>query len=407
MPGHGFWRRLGHGLRAAGRALLAVLVVVGIAGAWISTRRLPAWQASSASVSGASASLRGVFHVHSDSSHDGRVPASALLQSAEEVGLDFVMFTEHDKQPVHAPRPGDRGPLVVPGTELSTRYGHLIYFGTSFIPEEGPVRRSVVLPDTLRARGALTIAAHPGSPKRPWSGRVAGIGGLEIANTSTDARVKGGPRRLGILVPLLAYPFNRKLALAQLYRRDADVLRRWDRLSDPSVVGVCGTDTHGWIDPAMNFRTWQLVLDRPPLVVTAESVVEEVRAGRFVCVAGLLGDLAPRLSFEARTVAGPVSMGATVDAGTVDSLVVEAPVSDDADGAARFTAILLHDGVEAARSEDARLVLAEPEPGTYRVEVLATLPRLIAGSRQVPVIYSNRIRLAGDSVVGARPPAAE
>jgi hypothetical protein len=375
------------GLRTAGRTLLACLLIGGLAGGWISMRRLPAWQA------GASPQLRGVFHVHSDSSHDGRVPAAALLEAAADVGLDFVMFTEHDKQPVHAPRPG--GPLVVPGTELSTRYGHLIYFGTAYIPEEGPVRRSVVLTDSLRARGAFTVAAHPGSPKRPWTGRVAGIGGLEIANTSTDARVKGGPRRLGIVAPLLAYPFNRKLALAQLYRRDREVLRRWDRLADPAVVGACGTDTHGWIDPAMNFRTWQLVLAGTPLVATAESVVESVRAGRFVCVAGLLGDVAPRLSFQARTAAATVSMGASVPADSVEAIVVEGPVPTTGRrrAAPPFTIVLLRDGVEVARTEELQLVVADPTPGTYRVEILAALPRLVAGSRQVPVAYSNRIRL--------------
>lgn len=390
--GPGLRRRL----RPGGLALLLALVVAGLAAGWIALRRLPSWQP------GAVPQLRGVFHVHSDSSHDGRVSATRLLEAAQEIGLDFVMFTEHDKQPLHASRRG--GPVVVPGTELSTRYGHLIYFGTSYIPEEGPVRRSVVLTDSLRARGAFTVAAHPGSPKRPWTGRVAGIGGLEIANTSTDARVKGGPRRLGILAPLLAYRFNRGLALAQLYRRDDEVLRRWDRLPDPAVVGVCGTDTHGWIDPEMNFRTWQLVLAESPLVPTPASVVESVRSGRFVCVAGLLGDLAPRLSFEASTAAGPVLMGATTPADSVEALIVEAPVAaEDPGGERPFVTVLLRDGVEVARTEQPRLVLAEPPPGTYRVEVYAAIPRLVAGSRLIPVAYSNRIRLT----LRARPSPAD
>jgi hypothetical protein len=323
------------------------------------------------------------------------------LTAAGEIGLDFVMFTEHDRQPVHPSFPG--GPLAIPGTELSTRYGHLIYFGSDFIPEAGPVRRSVVLTDSLRARGAFTVPAHPGSPKRPWTGRVAGIGGLEIANTSTDARVKGGPRNLGILPPLLAYPFNRKLGLAQLYRRDDDVLRRWDRLTDPAVVGVCGTDTHGWIDARMNFRTWQLVLDgtddaAAPTPITPAGVVERVAAGRFACVSGLLGDVAPRLSFRARTTAGSVQTGASVPSDSAAVLVVEGPL--DASGRAgaagrngAFTIVLLRDGVEVARSHQATLRLAQPSPGTYRVEIRAAIPRLLAGSRQVPVAYSNRIRL--------------
>lgn len=368
----------------------ALFILAAVAGVWVAQRQLPAWQPA------AGPQLRGVFHVHSDSSHDGRIPAAELLDDAGRIGLDFVMFTEHDRQPVHPSAPG--GPLAVPGTELSTRYGHLIFFGTDYIPEGGPVRRSVALPDTLRARGAFTVPAHPGSPKRPWTGRVAGVGGLEIANTSTDARVKGGPQVVGIVGPLLAYPFNRRVALAQLYRRDEGVLRRWDRLPDPSVVGVCGTDTHGWIDPKMNFRTWQIVLDWPdapvaPDSLTAEGIVERVAAGRFVCVAGLLADAAPRFSFQARTANRSVPMGSSVPARGVEELLVSGPIPVGVGPRDAFSIALLRDGLEVARTDELELAFPDPGPGTYRVEVDARTPRLFFGFRYVPVIYSNRIRL--------------
>lgn len=349
--------------------------------------------------------LRGVFHVHSDSSHDGRTPAAEQLAAARRLGLDFVIFTEHNRQPAHpSPRPG---PVAVPGTELSTEYGHLAYVGYDRVPPEGGPRRRIGLVDSLRARGALTILTHPSSPRRPWTGRLAGIGGLEIASTSTDARVKADPF-VAILPALLALPLNPRLALAQLYRRDDRALEIWDHLDDPAVIGMCGTDAHGWIDPELNFETWQIVLDPwdAPDPPTAEGIVDRIAAGRFVCVAGLVAEGAPRFSFGAEATAGPaVPQGESVSASRAAALAVRTPVASRGSEAARnppapgsavappVVTVLLRDGTEVARTDGASLRIHDPSPGTYRVEVRMRLPEVFLGEREVPVLYSNRIRI--------------
>jgi len=385
------------------RAFLALLLVVAFAAARVTLRGVPELVVDRAAAAPNGERLRGVFHVHSDSSHDGRTPASAQLAAAGRLGLDFVIFTEHDARPVHASPPA--GPLAVPGTEWSTTYGHLIYLGYEEPPpaSESRSRQLIGLVDSLRARGALTILAHPASPRRPWTGRLAGIGGLEIASTSTDARVLGDP--LYALLPgLFALPLNPELALAQLYRRDTVALAIWDGLPDPGVIGMCGTDAHGWIDAEQNFRTWQVVLDSwvdAPEPLTSEAVVDRLSTGRFFCLAALLAEGAPDFSFRGVTVAGEsVPQGATVAAESIATLEITAPrlvgrpAGDPNDAAVTATTVLLRDGSEVARTRAGRLRHARPVPGTYRVEVRVRVPGVFFGGRDVPAIYSNRIRVA-------------
>lgn len=387
-------------------ALLGLLVVVVLAAAWVALRDIPKLAVERPGATPGAERLRGVFHVHSDSSHDGRTPAAEQLAAAGRLGLDFVIFTEHDAQPVH--RWPSSGPLAVPGTEWSTTYGHLIYLGYGEPPpprSESQARLQIGLVDSLRARGALTILAHPESPRRPWTGRLAGIGGLEIASTSTDARVKGDP--LYALLPgLFALPLNPELALAQLYRRDAAALAIWDGLPDPAVVGMCGTDAHGWIDPKQNFRTWQVVFDpwdEAPDSLTSEALVDRLASGRFFCLAALLAEGAPDFSFGGVTVAGdPVVQGATVAAESIAALQVTAPrlVDQSAggpdgpnDAAPTATTVLLRDGTEISSTRTTSLRHDDPAPGTYRVEVRVRVPGVLFGGRDVPALYSNRIRV--------------
>ncbi|HEM46505.1 MAG TPA: hypothetical protein ENO23_05605 [Alphaproteobacteria bacterium] len=375
--------------------LLALLLA---AGGRTALRELPRLVSAGTAGPGAEAPrLRGVFHVHSDASHDGRTPATEQLAAASRLGLDFVVFTEHNAQPVH-PTPAG-GPVAVPGTELSTPYGHLVYLGYGEVPPEDDTRARIGIVDSLDARGALTVLSHPTSPRRPWIGRRAGVDGLEIASTSSNARVWADPFP-GILPGLFALPLNPELAVAQLYRRDDAALRMWDRLEDPSVIGLCGTDAHGWIDPALDFRTWQIVLDPweraadPP---TAGALVERLATGRFICVAGLVAEDAPRFSFTAVSRDGSVvHQGGSAPAARVSALEVDSPVpmgAAGADGASGLTTVLLRDGVEAARTTGRTLRLPDPAAGTYRVEVRARIPAVFFGGRVVPVLYSNRIRV--------------
>lgn len=375
-----------------------LLVAVALAGVRVATRDLPRLASGGASAAAAGSSLRGVFHVHSDSSHDGRTAAREQLAAADRLGLDFVVFAEHNRQPAH-PSP-EGGPLAVPGTEWSTAFGHLIYLGWPGPPPEKDARQRLDLVDSLNARGALTILAHPASPRRPWSGRLEGVGGLEIASTSTDARVKGDPL-IALLPGLFALPLNPELALAQLYRRDTTALALWDDLGDPGVIGMCGTDAHGWIDPELDFQTWQIVLDPwtdAPDPLTPDAVVGRLSTGRFVCVAALLAEGAPGFSFRGVSASGaPLPQGASVASDSIAALEIRMGRAAGTTAATPTVAdtpmaiVLLRDGVEVDRTRGRSLRHADPVPGTYRVEVRVRVPGVLFGGRDVPAIYSNRI----------------
>ena len=365
------------------RAAVYLVLLVGVLAIRAWSRTLPAVFSDSAT------GLTGVFHIHSDTSHDGRVPYRELVRAGVEIGADFLVFAEHN---VFADRaqPVD-GPLIISGTELSARPGHLIQLGLDTVPGSA-MRDSEGLIGFIRARGGLAIAAHPESPKRPWNGPDEQLSGLEIVSTSADLRHKIAAGYPALAAALAVYPVNRALAMAQLYRRDDAALARWDAQSDPGVVGLCGTDTHGWVAPAAQYSTWRIVLDpwNPPLSsVSPDDVVDRLGEGRFVCVAGLLRGGAPEFRFTARGDASEVHQGSSVAIESVSALEVvvgRAPES----GA---TLVLIRDGEEVARTDQDRLSYTDLAAGTYRVEIRAPLPRLLWGEFEVPVLYSNRIRL--------------
>lgn len=382
------------------RVVAVLLLLLALPAGWLALRAVPRLVPDT---SGARRPAGG-FHVHSDSSHDGRVPASEELTAAGRLGLDFLVFTEHNRHPDHPSPPG--GPLAVPGTELSTRYGHLIFLGLDEVPGDGsPLRETPGLIDSLNARGSLTILSHPTSPKRPWEGPTERVGGLEIVSTSADARVKGDPIT-GILVPLLALPVNSRLALSQLYRRDSAALGIWDRMEDPGVLGLCGLDAHGWLPPKLDLSTWRVVFDawpEAPAPLTPQAVIDRLRTGRFICVAGLLTDGAPRFAFAAATAAGPVPQGSSVPAVAVTAIEVQAPTASRRGGAVPVTTVLLRDGEEVARTTEPELRFTGdagsrdgaggPPPGTYRVEIRLPVPDVFLGNHEVTAVYSNRIGL--------------
>jgi hypothetical protein len=367
-------------LRRTAGVLILVLAAAAIR---VSSRDLPAYRADS------SAGLRGVFHIHSEASHDGRVPYQDMIEAGRRLDVDFLVFTEHNRRP-DRPQPRD-GPVVVSGTELSTAFGHLIQLGLDTVPKKA-MRDSTGLLEFLREQGAVAIAAHPESPKRPWTGSDSGLNGFEITNSAVDFRTKAGRRYVGVTGPLAAYVVNRTLALGQLYRRDDAALARWDARPDPSVFGICGTDTHGWISPRLQYRTWQVVLDpwdRPSQDVTPTDIINRLAEGRFICLAGLLEGDAPRFRFTAEGKGRTVPQGSDASIDSVARLLVSAPVF----AGSPASIVLFRDGVQVSRTDSEFLAYDVLAPGTYRVEVRARLPRLAWGSFEVPVLYSNRIRL--------------
>ncbi len=367
--------------------VLGILMATGIAAYRADQRVLPRLEPAS------TPHRVGTYHVHTESSHDSHTELDQLTATAHDLGLDFIVVTDHNTQLA--------GPVVVNGVvvlshaELTTPFGHLVQLGATQLLEEEE-RRGLDILRKVRELGGVPIAAHPADPKRPWTGPVDGLGGFEIASVSASARRRGGPIFAGLLPALFAFRLNRELAFAQILDRSDAALRRWDAEYDPSVVGMCGVDSHGRILPTgLELRGWHTVIDAPlpesPEQLPA-ALIDAISRGRFHCVAGLFArdpEFEFRASWGGETVGVP---GDTVTALAVDALVARSPRStiDTA------TVVLLRNGEEVSRTQGGRLHYRHPTPGTYRVEVRLPVPGVVWGYRVLPVIYSNRIRVVED-----------
>ena len=100
------------------------------------------------------------LHVHTNFSKDGESSVEDILKKAEEVGLDVIAITDHDtvdgaKKALSC----TTSVLVIPGTEVSTKQGHLIVLGvTEMIPSGLDVVDTV---EIARKLGGLLILPHP------------------------------------------------------------------------------------------------------------------------------------------------------------------------------------------------------------------------------------------------------
>jgi hypothetical protein len=384
------------------RRLVVVVLVLGIVAlttgvlAWVVRQReLPVGARP------AGAGALGVFHVHSEQSHDSNLSLTDIITAAERDDLDFVVLTDHNQQ--YAGPVTREGITVLSAAELSTPFGHLIQLGVDRVLPEAQ-RASLDLLGNIRLAGGVPIIAHPGDTKRPWEGPLEGAGGFEIANFAASTRRVGGPAFLGLVPTLLAMPLSPRLALAQLYDRDVRALQRWEGELDPSVIGLCGVDAHGWLDAALNLAAWKIALAAPLPAAPAERpsfIVDELRHGRFTCVAGLAaGDLS--VSFAGyRGDTGVVTTGATVPLGQVDALRAELTGAAP-DG---LSLVLFRNGEAIYKHEAPALDYPTPVAGSYRVEVWREVPGLLFGASTVPVAYTNRLRLLSNDAASAEPTA--
>lgn len=347
------------------------------------------------------ARLVGAFHAHSEDSHDSRLSWEALAMAARQRGLDFLIITDHNKQ--QATSRSLHGVTLLSFAELSTGFGHAVALGATYTLDKAQRADPGVL-GLIRQAGGFAVVTHPSDMKRPWTGPWEGAGGLEIANISASARRYGGPLMLGLVTLAAAWPWQRELAFAQLYDRDTQALALWDQ-QPPEMVGFCGSDTHGWIDPALNLGAWSVVLDTPVAPSDAGGILRALRHGDFHCSAGLLGhDPVFELQVQARPVlapavmawatarspwAGPAATLKEAPAAEVASLTLRGPLA----GAGDVELALLKDGRIWRRGPPPHLSVVDPPPGVWRAEVWVRLPHLLAGTQWAPAIYSQRLTL--------------
>lgn len=241
--------------------------------------------------------LRGAFHLHSTAS-DGRRTTEEIARAAKAAGLQFIVMTDHNLRAIPGPV-FEHGVLVISGTELSTRYGHLVAVGASRgldRPDRDvdPVRHSQQL-------SALTVLAHPVQRRHPWTDAKSAVRAAGMELYSADSLFRDAfDSPLELLLPAAgAYLTNPMHALMILDRAQPKATSKLLELSarDPKLA-LCAHDAHGWPSYELMFRSFSLHV---PLVGplrgglpadatdAAAAILEALAAAEFYCAFDALG----------------------------------------------------------------------------------------------------------------------
>jgi hypothetical protein len=331
----------------------------------------------------------GALHVHSDRS-DGRGSVEEIAAEARAAGLRFVVLADHNLAP-EAPRE-HQGVLVLFGTELTTRDGHLL--GLDYQGESPPVGIPAhqAIP-TFRQAGGFSIVAHGHDPKAPWQRwDLKSFTGLEIYNAATALRHRLKFPFGAVVGAALAYPLNPEYALSLLHRRPAKDLARFDQIAARRrVVALCGLDAHGFPSYERIFGVIRTYLDVPLSGEPgrdARIVWDALRRGRSYCSFDVFGD-GSRFQFHAEGSGTRIAMGETSPWRDGLRLVIDLGLAASAEA----EILLLQDGNVVARGPGPRLEHAPGDAGAYRVEVTLPVPTLLGGTERQSWILSNAIFL--------------
>ena len=126
------------------------------------------------------------LHIHTEASHDGRMPVRDVIARAKALGLNGIAVCDHDRVFLDDVREPDF--LVIRGAEFSTEYGHLLaYFLTAPIP--GGTLPELV--EAIHGQGGLAVLAHPfeHSADQARLEPIAGLlDGVEVWNSRADRK---------------------------------------------------------------------------------------------------------------------------------------------------------------------------------------------------------------------------
>ena len=187
--------------------------------------------------------FRGVFHVHSEFSHDSKASLEDMIGAAEKAHLDFAVVTDHNNflaADAYQKKDLPRRPLLIFGNEISSSEGHLIALG---VYEEPPPDKEAgqELIEWIHEKGGYAIIPHPIGKKSYWKNwDVKGYDGIEIYNffhSIYDIPTMEFGLEFAFLPP--------NLFLKALSRPMEKSLELWDQsLQNGKVAGFGGTDAH-------------------------------------------------------------------------------------------------------------------------------------------------------------------
>jgi hypothetical protein len=219
--------------------------------------------------------LRGAWHVHTSRS-DGRGDLAQVVRAARESGLQFVVIADHNVL-ANEDAGWHDGVLVVPATEISAPYGHVV--GTGLPRELTREERQKDALGTVARLGGEAVLAHPFHPGRPftrWS-RDDWTGMEVVSNDSFWGLVLRDHAWWRAALALLRLPWDPGRAMLSFYQDPSRELARHDAASARRPVALlCASDAHGWPTYGAAFEAFSMHV---PAAVTGSGPadVEAVR----------------------------------------------------------------------------------------------------------------------------------
>ncbi len=349
----------------------------------------PAWPYTSAV---------GAIHIHSRHS-DGSGTLRAIARAARANHLDFIWLSDHNTLALKDSQNAIQQPLILVGSELSLRPGHLLEYGLQNLYTENRVGGTAGIIDSINAHHGLAFIAHPFHPKIRWKGKIpGGATGIEILNADVEWR---NDPPLQVLGTFLAYPlFNQAMnLLIDFPRREVHL---WDSLSvHRNTVGIGSVDAHAkiklsktsyWKFPSYR-RIFAFIQDlvylRTPLPATPDAarqqIVAGLRRGNLLFGFSGLGDLR-EVGLWAQSRQTIYFPGDSIRLAPATKLTIHIRLPAHH----LFETRLYHRGIQIAASQAREISWPLAQPGPYRVVIFQRRFKLPGFSRKlIPWIFSN------------------
>ena len=309
----------------------------------------------------------GGIHMHSRCS-DGSGTVESMAKAAADVGLDYIIITDHNNVKALPEAGYHHGVLVVVGEERSMDRGHMVILGAPEV--EGRGADSVAA--AVARKGGMSIIAHPFG-RRSWHGDVPeSATGYEIINADSEWRDDSILKLLSSLAALPVLPDASWSRLASRHDKNLAVLDSISLVRE--IIPIGALDAHAAIEligesliPFPSYKSMfslvrtHVLLEEPPTGDAehdTEVLLRQIVRGRLFIAYDAFGD----------------SRGFRFEVGQVDEIslssIYPSPGSVSVDvplpGPTRIR--IFKDGVLWKEGPGPKLSTAAP-PGVFRAEV--------------------------------------
>ena len=150
-------------------------------------------------------SIRGVLHVHSKYSFDGKLPLEELAILCRSRGYKFIALTEHAEDygkekmaslVAECRRLSGLDVIILPGLEYNCEGMHVLALGAESLFVETDLRRLIA---KIHEDGGLAVLGHVAWYDKILYEKLGGLDGIEVWNPRYDGRLSPSLKALSVL----------------------------------------------------------------------------------------------------------------------------------------------------------------------------------------------------------------